>query len=59
MWRVGMADAAVRLEALWDEMAERVDVDILCGYPGASFRGELGVRTLRRILAEHSAVHAR
>ena len=59
LWRGGMADAAVRLEGLWDEIAKRVGVDILCGYPGESFRGEQGGRTLQRILAEHSAVHAR
>jgi hypothetical protein len=26
------ADAAIRLEHLWDETARRFDVDILCGY---------------------------
>jgi hypothetical protein len=59
LWRGGMPDAAVRLEGLWDEIAKRDDVDILCGYPGESFRGEQGSDALQRILAEHSAVHAR
>ena len=59
LWRRGMADAAVRLEGLWDEIAKKVGVDILCGYPGESFRGEQGSDTLRRIFAEHSVVHAR
>jgi hypothetical protein len=58
LWRRGMADAAVRLEGLWDEIAKKVGVDILCGYPGESFRGEQGSGTLHRILAEHSVVHA-
>jgi DcmR-like sensory protein len=55
----GMAHAAVRLEGLWDEIAKSMGVDILCGYPGESFRGEQGTDTLQRVLAEHSAVHAR
>ena len=59
LWRQGMADAAVRLEGLWDEIAKEVGVDILCGYPGDSFHGEQGSDTLHRILAEHSVVHAR
>ena len=52
MWQRGMADAAVRLEGLWDEIARKVGVDILCGYPGESFRGERGRNTFHRILAE-------
>ena len=59
LWRWGMADAAVRLEGLWDEIAKEAGVDTLCGYPDASFRGEQGSDTLQRILAEHSVVHAR
>lgn len=59
LWREGKADAAVRLEGLWDEIAKTDGVDILCGYPGDSFRHEQGSETLQRILAEHSAVHAR
>lgn len=58
LWRRGMPDAAVRLEGLWDEIAKKVGVDILCGYPGESFRREQGSDTLHRILAEHSVVHA-
>ncbi len=58
LWRERKADAAVRLEGLWDEVAKTDGVDILCGYPGGSFHGEQGSDTLQRILAEHSAVHA-
>jgi hypothetical protein len=58
LWQEGMADAAVRLEGLWDELAMKDDLDILCGYPGESFRCEQGPTTFQRILAEHSAVHA-
>jgi hypothetical protein len=57
LWREGMADAAVRLEELWDEIARREGVDTLCGYPGASFRCEHGSEVLQRILGTHSALH--
>ena len=58
LWRNGKAEAAVRLEALWDGIAKTEGVDILCGYPGGSFHCEQGSETLQRIIAEHSAVHA-
>ena len=57
LWREGMADAAVRLEELWDEIARREGVDTLCGYPGESFRCEQGSETLQRIIGTHSALH--
>lgn len=57
LWREGMADAAVRLEELWDEIARKEGVDTLCGYPGGSFRREQGSETLQRIIGTHSALH--
>ncbi len=59
LWQRGKADAAIRLEVLWDEVAKTYDVDTLCAYPGVSFRAERGNAALQRILAEHSAVYAR
>jgi MEDS: MEthanogen/methylotroph, DcmR Sensory domain len=58
LWQQGKGDAAVRLEALWDDMAKSEGIDILCGYPGGSFRCEHGSDTLHALLAEHSAVYA-
>ncbi len=56
LWREGKAEAAVRLEGLWDGIANTEGVDILCGYPAGSFHHERGSETLQRIIAEHSAV---
>jgi len=53
----GKADAAIRLEQLWDGLARTHDMDILCGYAMRCFRGEEGRHILRKIRAEHSAVH--
>jgi hypothetical protein len=58
LWQNGKANAAVRLEELWDAIAKAEGVDILCGYPGNSFRCDQGSETLQRIMGTHSAVHA-
>jgi DNA-binding NarL/FixJ family response regulator len=57
LWTLGDGEAAIRLEQLWNEIAARYDVEILCGYPLGSFQGDKGREILERICAEHSAVH--
>ena len=52
----GKADAAIRLEELWNEIAGTYDLDILCGYPLESLRCDEDSYTLQRICEEHSAV---
>ena len=37
LWRDGNADAAVRLEELWNELAEVHRFDLLCAYPIGHF----------------------
>ena len=56
LWAQGKADAAIRLEELWNEIAMTYEVDILCGYPLESLRREEDSYTFRRICEEHSAV---
>jgi len=56
LWAQGKADAAVRLEHLWDEIAKSHGLDVLCAYPLGSFQGGMGSRIFERICAEHSAV---
>jgi MEDS: MEthanogen/methylotroph, DcmR Sensory domain len=57
LWAEGKADAAIRLEELWDEIARTRDIDILCGYPSGSFRYKEDSHIFRSICQEHSAVH--
>jgi CheY-like chemotaxis protein len=59
LYAEGNADAAIRLEQLWNELARIYDVDILCGYPLESFRGEEDSPVFQRICAEHSAIYSR
>jgi hypothetical protein len=47
LWAQGKADAAIRLEHLWDEIAKR-----------ASFQGGVDSRVFEKISAEHSVVHS-
>jgi hypothetical protein len=58
LWAQGNAEAAIRVEHLWDEIATTDDVDILCGYSLGSFHGGQGSHMFQRICAEHSAVHS-
>jgi DNA-binding NarL/FixJ family response regulator len=54
----GKADAAFRLEQLWDEVGKTFGVDILCGYALSSFHGEKDEHVFQTICAEHSAVYS-
>ena len=56
LWAQGKADAAIRLEELWNEIARTYNVDILCGYSLESLRFDEDSYTFRRICEEHSAV---
>jgi DNA-binding NarL/FixJ family response regulator len=59
LWTLGNGEAAIRLEQLWNKIAETHDVDILCGYPLGSFQGGMDNHIFQRICAEHSAVYSR
>jgi DNA-binding NarL/FixJ family response regulator len=58
LWMVGRGEAAIRLEQLWNDIAGRYDVDILCAYSLRS-HGLMDSHLFGRICAEHSAVHTR
>lgn len=53
----GKADAAVLVEQLTNELIKRHDLEVLCGYPLASFPNEEDTNVFRRICAEHSVVY--
>lgn len=58
LWEQGNAEAAIRIEHLWDEIAKSHEVDVLCGYFLDRFQGGTSSRIFAKICAEHSAVHA-
>jgi len=58
LWEEDKADAAIRLEQLWDEVGKTFGMDILCGYALSSFHGEEDEHVFQSICAEHSAVYS-
>jgi DNA-binding NarL/FixJ family response regulator len=58
LWAQGKTEAAIQLEKLWDTIARRHDVDILCGYTLTGLRRSENSRILERIRAEHSAAYS-
>jgi DNA-binding NarL/FixJ family response regulator len=58
LWAEGNADAAIRVEQLWDNVGKTFGVDILCGYAMSSFHGEEDEHVFQSICAEHSAVYS-
>jgi DNA-binding NarL/FixJ family response regulator len=56
LWAQGKAEAAVQLEHLWDEVAKKYDVDVLCGYVLKSFQREQESQVYERICAEHLTI---
>jgi DNA-binding NarL/FixJ family response regulator len=57
LWAEGKADAAIRVEQLWDEVGKTFGLDILCGYALSSFHGEEDEHVFQSFCAEHSAVY--
>jgi signal transduction histidine kinase len=56
LWAQGNAEAAVRLEQLWNELAQTYPLSLRCAYPMSGFdRGDHGDSFLK-ICAEHSHV---
>jgi DNA-binding NarL/FixJ family response regulator len=58
LWAQGKADAAIRLEELWNQIVAIDSLDILCGYSLGSLRHEEDGYTFRRICEEHSHVYS-
>jgi DNA-binding NarL/FixJ family response regulator len=59
LWAQGKTDAAVWLERLWNDLARKYEVDLLCAYPSRSFPGVKDERAFKNICAEHTAVYSR
>jgi DNA-binding NarL/FixJ family response regulator len=58
LWAEGKADAAIRVEQLFDQVGKAFGLDILCGYASSSFHGEGDELVFQNICAEHSAVYS-
>ena len=58
LWAIA-GEAAIQVEQLWNEIAKKYDVDILCAYSLGSVQHRIDDDLFQRICAEHSAVHSR
>ena len=58
LWSQGNAEAAIRVEHLWDHIARIYGLDILCGYTWENCPRMDSTETFQRICAEHSALHS-
>jgi signal transduction histidine kinase len=56
LWSQGNAEAAVRLEQLWNELAQNYSLSLRCAYPMNGFDREFHSHTFLKICAEHSHV---
>jgi PAS domain S-box-containing protein len=56
LWDAGNSDGALRLEQLWNQIAQSHSFSLVCGYPLTSFYREEHAEAFQKICAEHSAV---
>lgn len=58
LWADGQHEAALRLERLWNQLAEKHRFHLLCAYPMHLFSEQQDWESLLKICAEHSHVGA-
>ena len=56
LWAEGKTDAAIRLEQLWNGLAQTKSFSLFCAYPMGSFNREEDAGLLLKVCHEHSAV---
>jgi hypothetical protein len=56
LWDFGQVNAAIEVEAMWNELAAQYPFSLLCGYPADSVRGEAHQDALAEVCRVHAAV---
>lgn len=56
LWAGGKAEAAIRLEQLWNDLARTHSFSLFCAYPISHFHREEDAGLLLKVCNEHSAV---
>jgi signal transduction histidine kinase len=56
LWAEGNADAAIRLEELWDELGTRHTFSLLCAYPIEAFHDRSHTKPFNDMAAMHTSV---
>jgi signal transduction histidine kinase len=56
LWGDGKAQAAIRLEQLWNSLARKQSFSLFCAYPMSNFKREEDAQLLLTVCNEHTAV---
>jgi hypothetical protein len=56
LWAAGLVNAAIDVEAMWNELATHYSFSLLCGYPAAARSDAAHADALEQVCAAHSAV---
>ena len=56
LWAQGNREAAIKLESLWNELADEYSFSLLCGYRMDSFEGQASEDDFRRVCELHSRI---
>jgi PAS domain S-box-containing protein len=56
LWDAGRRDAALRLEGLWNELAERAQFSLLCAYPMHGFNREADGESFLQVCGTHGDI---
>jgi hypothetical protein len=59
LWKQGNPEAAIQDEKLCNQLCQRYDVDILCGYSRNNIEDAWDEKASQQICAEHSVVYSR
>lgn len=54
LWDAGLVNAAIEVEALWNEMAAQYPFSLLCAYPAAAVSGPEHSDSLAQVCAAHT-----
>jgi len=56
LWKDGNVEGAMRLEELWNQLAEQYQYSLLCSYSVDHFLQEAGAEGVRRVCSHHTHV---
>lgn len=56
LWDSGQVNAAIEVEAMWNELAAQYSFSLLCSYPADSVRGDRHQDALAEVCGAHASV---
>ena len=56
LWDFGQINAAIEVEAMWNELAAQYSFALLCAYPAGSVRGDQHLDALAEVCRVHASV---